>query len=390
MFLSKTILPVLGAIISQVCFLSLSDASITHRHHKRQVATSVRTLSAITRTAGSNLPIASVSVDPLPTTSTTRVILPIATVSLKPTSGPIGPVNECPAIYKTLSADLTTSFRGSDGLCTDLARAAIRFAFHDAGSFSLTQPFVAPAGGGADGSLLLNPQEITRSESGGLQPYYQFLLNKFTTTYRAKGVGAADLIQFAAAHAIVTCPEGPTVKALVGRIDSSVAAPTGLLPPGFGPGSDHDSLLKLFTDKGFTAVELAALIGAHTAAKVFAQPQVPVGNELDSTPGIWDVDFYNETYHPPKLSTFSRLQSDINLSNTSTTVGKQFLSFVGRQEIWENKFVLAMEHVSVLGIPTANQANFIDCTAALPPANDTAETGGFGAIPKPAPVPAPS
>ena len=375
MFLSSTVLYVLGIITTQVCFLSLSDASIAYRHHKRQaVDTSGRVLTATSLRSLAQAPITS----PIPATSTTRVILPIKTVSQKPTGGPIGPVSpvaSCPAIYTTLSADLTNSFLGSDGQCTDLARAAIRFAFHDAGSFSQSLPFVTPAGGGADGSLLLNSAEIARSESGGLQSYYQFLSSKFTNTYKAKGVGAADLIQFAAAHAIVTCPQGPTVKALIGRTDSSVASPTGLLPAGFGAGSDHDTLFKLFTDKGFTANELAALVGAHTAAKVFAQPQVPVGNELDTTPGTWDVAFYNETYHPPSLSTFSRLQSDINLSNVSTTVGKQFLTFVGHQELWEDKFVLAMEHVSVLGIPTADQAHFIDCTAALPPPNDAGETG---------------
>lgn len=39
----------------------------------------------------------------------------------------------CPAIWTTISSDLTASFLGSDGQCTDLARAAVRFAFHDAG-----------------------------------------------------------------------------------------------------------------------------------------------------------------------------------------------------------------------------------------------------------------
>ena len=276
----------------------------------------------------------------------------------------------CPAIYSTLSADLTTSFRAPNGVCTDMARAAIRFAFHDAGSFSLRLPFSAPAGGGADGSLLLNPTEIQRAESGGLLPYYNFLSNKYTTTYKAQGVGAADLIQFAAAHAIVTCPRGPTVRALVGRTDSATASPTGLLPPGFGPGSDHDSLLALFQDKGITAIGLAALVGAHTSARVFTQPQIPVGNLLDSTPGVWDVAFYNQTYHPPPSPTVSRLQSDINLSDPSTKVGMQFQSFVGRPELWEENFVTAMQHVSVLGIPAADRARLVDCTAALPPPTD--------------------
>jgi len=37
------------------------------------------------------------------------------------------------------------------------------------------------------------------------------------------GVGNADLVQFAAAHAVKTCTDGPLVKILVGRKDSSVA-----------------------------------------------------------------------------------------------------------------------------------------------------------------------
>ena len=374
MLLSSTTLYVLGsALTTQLFFLSLSNASITHRHHKRQpiVTTSAR---VITPTS-----VQSAAQAPVPSTSSNRVVLPIASVSQKPTGGPIGtptPVSSCPAIYTTLSKDLTTSFKGPDGLCTDMARAAVRFAFHDAGTYSQSQTFVAPAGGGADGSLLLNSEEITRAESNGLQTYYNFLLGKYTNTYKAKGVGAADLIQFAAAHAIVTCPEGPVVKALVGRTDSSVAAPMNLLPAGSGTGSDHDTIYKLFLDKGFTANELAALLGAHTAAKAFAQPQIPSGNELDTTPGVWDVEFYNETLHPPSNPNFSRLQSDINLSNPATTVGAQFKTFVGQQELWEDKFVLAMQHVSVLGIPAATQAKFIDCTAALPPANDTGEGGG--------------
>lgn len=40
----------------------------------------------------------------------------------------------CPAIWTQISSELTPVFRGFDGQCTDLARAAIRFAFHDAGT----------------------------------------------------------------------------------------------------------------------------------------------------------------------------------------------------------------------------------------------------------------
>ena len=270
--------------------------------------------------------------------------------------------NVCPAIWTTISKDLTTSFLGSDGQCTDLARAAIRFAFHDAGAFSLKLPFYAPAAGGADGSLLLNPTEINRPENGGLGPYYNFLTS-FYAKYKAQ-VGAADIIQFAGAHAVVTCPLGPTVKALVGRKDTTTAPPDGLLPPGFGPGSDHDSLFQLFQDKGFNAVDLAALIGAHTTSKSFAQPQIPVGTPQDSTVGKWDVQYYSDTYNPPPG--VARFDSDINLSDPTKAVGKEFQGFVNNQGKWTGKFADAMGRLSVLGIPAANVNNFIDCTSALP------------------------
>jgi hypothetical protein len=43
--------------------------------------------------------------------------------------------DRCPAIWSTIAQDLSRSFVGNNG-CTDLARGAIRFAFHDAGMLS--------------------------------------------------------------------------------------------------------------------------------------------------------------------------------------------------------------------------------------------------------------
>lgn len=42
----------------------------------------------------------------------------------------------CPAVWTQVSAALTKMFLGSDGQCTDLARAAIRASFHDCGTSS--------------------------------------------------------------------------------------------------------------------------------------------------------------------------------------------------------------------------------------------------------------
>lgn len=154
------------------------------------------------------------------------------------------------------------------------------------------------------------------------------------------------------------------------------------MPPGFGKGSDHDSLLRLFLDKGFSAAEPVALIGAHTTSTdislsgsryqfhsltthpAFNQTANGVLNNTpqDSTPGKWDINYYAETYNPP--AGVSRFASDINLSNQNTTVGKQFQGFVGQAGKWNSAFAAAMAKLSVLGIPSTG--NFADCTGYLP------------------------
>jgi L-ascorbate peroxidase len=138
------------------------------------------------------------------------------------------------------------------------------------------------------------------------------------------------------------------------------------MPPGFGKGSDHDSLLHLFERKGFSARDLAALMGAHSTSKAVGQVSngIPLNGAQDSTPGIWDVKYYAETYNPPR-GVF-RFQSDINLSQKNTTVGKEFNGFVGRQGKWAGKFSDAMFRLTLLGIPSSTSNKFVDCTSALP------------------------
>ena len=68
------------------------------------------------------------------------------------------------------------------------------------------------------------------------------------------------------AHAIVACPGGPRITTYVGRKDSTNPAPGGLLPDVHASG---DSLFALFADKCFSAVDLAALFGAHSTSKQF-------------------------------------------------------------------------------------------------------------------------
>ncbi len=125
-------------------------------------------------------------------------------------------------VWYFVSQTLTSAFLDSDGLCTDLARGAIRLGFHDAATWSVALAAKGEDFGGADGSFVLF-DEITRIENAGLEnitTYTQQLLTQFPM------VGAADLIQFMANHATVTCPLGPRVRTFVGRVVSVLLFPT--------------------------------------------------------------------------------------------------------------------------------------------------------------------
>jgi hypothetical protein len=132
---------------------------------------------------------------------------------------------ECPAVWTQISAQLTEQFL-ADGQCTDAARAAIRSSFHDCFN------------GACDGSLIL-ADECSNTENRGLER----LCGNLKTVQANTGVGMADLIQFAAAHGVKTCPGGPTVPVKVGRKDSSEANALGVLPSGRAQSGD---LIRLF------------------------------------------------------------------------------------------------------------------------------------------------
>lgn len=188
-----------------------------------------------------------------------------------------------------MQTDLVAMFTNQDGTCNDLARAAVRLGFHDAGAWSKTSNT-----GGADGSLVLSPTEINRSENNGMQAIRSKAL-ALLLKYAVWGVGAADLVQFMHNVATVVCPLGPRTLTFVGRSSSFSADPTGLIPDTH---ASAQSLIDLFAAKTITFVDLIALIGAHTSAKQFFVDTSKAGQSLDSTPGIWDVKFYSDVLAP--------------------------------------------------------------------------------------------
>lgn len=211
------------------------------------------------------------------------------------------------------------------------------------------------AKGGCDGSLIL-AGELSLPENKGLDKIADYLKN-LASSYK---VSVADMIVFAGNHAVVTCPGGPRVQTYIGRKDSTTPAPPNLLPDVNAPA---DSLFRLFQEKGFDAVDLAALLGAHSTSNQFHfnKSAGAVGLPQDSTPGIWDVKYYAETVSPPKGVVV--FPSDAKLA-AHARVGKEFKGFIGNPGKWDGKFAKAMERMVLFGSAGTNA--MVDCTKSLP------------------------
>lgn len=157
------------------------------------------------------------------------------------------------------------------------------------------------------------------------------------------------------AHAIKTCPGGPTVPVKVGRKDSSTANPTGVLPT---PNQSAAELMRLFASKGFSAIDLVALIGAHTAGRQRTTDPSRAGQTFDTTPGEWDNKFFKETRNGQAPFV---LKSDKALADNLIS-GVPFKAFELSKAAWSAAFVPAMAKMSMMGV----SGKLVDCTSALP------------------------
>jgi hypothetical protein len=225
-------------------------------------------------------------------------------------------------VWKWISYEMTAKFNGTSGRCSKFARAAVRLGFHDAGVWSNTSSY-----GGADGSILLT-NEIDRAENDGLEIIAE-QTKAWYNKYSKYGISMADLIQFGANVATVVCPLGPRIRTFVGRKDNAKAGPTGLLP---GVNDSADKNIKLFEAKTIDPHDLVALLGAHTTSQQHFVNTGRDGDPQDSTPGIWDVEFYGETIgnSPPRVLKFP---SDVKISQDSRAKS-EWQAFVGGQGHW--------------------------------------------------------
>jgi hypothetical protein len=205
--------------------------------------------------------------------------------------------SSCPSVWTNVATELQGTFAG----CGRDAHGAIRAPFHDC------------INNGCDGSLVLT-DECGRAENAGLSD----ICGKLKGWSAKYNVSAADMIQFAAATAIAVCPLGPTVRALVGRKDSAVAAPEGSVPSSRDP---VNKILSAFSAKGISADDLVALLGTHSVAVQVNDDPSQAGKSLDSTPSVYDTKFYKET--KDGTAPYS-LQSDKQMSNDSQVCSLEF------------------------------------------------------------------
>lgn len=103
---------------------------------------------------------------------------------------PTGPPEpECREVWKYIGKELKHWFIDDYGECTQLAAQAVRLPFHD-----------CFPDGGCDGSIILTDECTTRIENEQMIPICGVLYKIFND----HGVGAADLINFAACESAMS------------------------------------------------------------------------------------------------------------------------------------------------------------------------------------------
>ncbi|KAF8579969.1 class II peroxidase [Ramaria rubella] len=269
-----------------------------------------------------------------------------------------------------------------DNQCGEDTHEVVRLTFHDAIAFSESLKAQGkPAGGGADGSMLVFPNvEPNFAANLGINDSVQALL-PFLAAHNT--ITAGDLIQFAGAVGLTNCPGAPQLEFLAGRPNATAPAPDGLIPE---PQDSVDKIIARFADGGgFTPDEIIALLASHTIARADHVDPTLDAAPFDSTPFTFDTQVFLEVLLKgvgfPGLDNNTgevssplpigegdnvgelRLQSDFLLARDNRTACT-WQGFINEQEKMASAFKAAMAKLAVNGQDTTN---FINCTEVLPP-----------------------
>ncbi|KAK7045735.1 fungal class II heme-containing peroxidase [Paramarasmius palmivorus] len=274
----------------------------------------------------------------------------------------------CCALFPIVDVLQSDFFDG--GECGEEVHESLRLTFHDAIGISNVK-----GGGGADGSIMVfSDIETAFHANNGIDEIVD--AQKDFIQQNNITISPGDFIQLAGAVGVANCPGAPRLDFFLGRAMPTAASPDLLVPEPF---DTVDSILARFADAGpgFSAAEVVALLASHSvAAADHVDPTIP-GTPFDSTPEIFDSQFFIETQLrgtsfpgtggnqgevESPLRGELRLQSDSELARDSRTAC-EWQSMVGNQAKMQTAFKAAMHKLALLG---QDESQLIDCSEVIP------------------------
>ncbi|KAJ7642261.1 manganese peroxidase 2 [Roridomyces roridus] len=275
---------------------------------------------------------------------------------------------KCCALFPVLE-DIQANMFGDSG-CGDAAHATLRVAFHDAIGFSQHNP---KSGTGADGSIFIfAEQELSYDANLGIADAFN-LEAPFIEKHKGN-ISVADFIQFAAAVGLTKCPGVLQPPFHLGRVDAKIPAPDGTVPEPF---QSAQTILERMADGGLTAADTVALLASHSIAGADDVDPDATGVPFDSTPALFDTQFYLETLlvgnktlggsqnkgeEDTPIKGELRLQSDFELARDPVTACL-WQANVNNQALMAFAFQQSFFKMQSLG---QNVAKMTDCSEVIP------------------------
>lgn len=180
-------------------------------------------------------------------------------------------------------------------------------------------------------------------------------------------------IQFAGAIGASNCAGAPQLAAFVGRKDATQPAPDGLVPEPFHTPDQIFDRLADASQGEFDPILTVWLLTAHTVAAANDVDPTKSGLPFDSTPELWDTQFFLETQLrgtsfpgsggnqgevESPLAGEMRLQSDHTIARDSRTAC-EWQSFVDNQPKAQQMFQFVFHDLSIFG---QDINTLVDCT----------------------------
>ncbi|KAF8133475.1 manganese-dependent peroxidase [Mycena galopus ATCC 62051] len=272
----------------------------------------------------------------------------------------------CCALFPVLEDIQANMFVDDD--CADAAHTALRVAFHDAIGFSKSKPSF---GTGADGSIFIfGETELSYGANLGIADAF----NLEAPFIQKHNISVADFIQFAATISLTKCPGVLQPPFMFGRVDAKFPAPDGTVPEPF---QSVEAILARMADAGFTPAELVALLASHSIAGADDVDPTISGVPFDSTPSVFDTQFFVETQLRGTLFPGSggnqgevessiagelRLQSDSELARDSATACL-WQANVNNQAAMARSFQQAFLKMGLVG---QDVSKMVDCSDVIP------------------------